>query len=76
MSTQPRHDNTSLNNQPERDASKLAASEATDILGKNQSTQSAIPTDTNNTSTQEKAPVDRHGDTWGGGIPGHNSEFK
>ncbi|CAF1163172.1 unnamed protein product [Rotaria sordida] len=80
MSTQQHNADSSLNNLPERNASKLTSSGAsfgsTDVTGSGTGKGGSIPTYTNETSTQEKAPIDKHGDTWGGGIPGHNQEFK
>lgn len=67
MSAQTNSGDSSLNNQPERDASKLTSA------GLSNPNQPPVPTDD---QPKGKAPVDKKGDTWGGGIPGHNSEFK
>jgi len=68
MSTQQHHNDSSLNNQPERDANKLANAGITN---------SSTDTITNEKDTEKKsAPLDKQGDTWTGGIPFVNKQVK
>ena len=59
---------SSLNNLPERHAAQ-----PTTKLGSN---DTATSPNTQNNSIEEKVPIDKHGDTWGGGIPHENKQFK
>jgi len=79
MSTQQHPNDSSLNNQPERDARKLISGisgGSTGIIGSDQGKERSIIADTDKDNAQEKTPINKHGDTWGGGISGHNTEFK
>jgi hypothetical protein len=68
MSTQQYHIDSSLNNEPERDANKLSNAGIT-----NTSTCTV-----NNEEDTEKsnAPIDKQGDTWAGGISFVNKQVK
>jgi hypothetical protein len=80
MSAQQHNADSSLNNLPERNASKLTSSGAplgsTDVIGSNQRKEESIPTETKEANTQKKAPIDKHGDTFGGGISFVNKQVK
>jgi hypothetical protein len=68
MSTQQHHNDSSLNNQPERDANKLANANITN---------SSTGTITNEKDTEKKStPLDKQGDTWTGGITFVNKQVK
>ena len=77
MSAQQHKIDSSLNNLPENNASKSTTSGSssglTGVIGNTKANQGSIPTDTSNTND---APLDKHGDSWGGGIPGHNNQCK
>jgi hypothetical protein len=69
MSTKQHHNDSSLTNEPERDANKLAnARISSGSTGAEGSIESY--TEKNN------APIDKQGDTLGGGISFQNKEFK
>jgi hypothetical protein len=80
MSTQQHNVDSSLNNLPERNATKPANSEtlgsSTGAVASVQGKGGSIPAGTEDTSAQYNTPIDKHGDTWGGGIPGHNNQFR
>ena len=80
MAAQQHKTDSSLNNLPERNDNKLTSGGAsmgsTNVTGSGHDKEGSIPTDTGKANTQAKAPIDKHGDTWGGGIPGHNHQFK
>ncbi|CAF4886531.1 unnamed protein product [Rotaria sp. Silwood1] len=71
MSTQQQRNTDSLlNNLPERNASKSATNGAaggsTNAIGSEKRKEDSIPIGNNDTSAQHNAPIDKHGDTWGG----------
>ena len=66
-----KEDHSSLNNQPERDFEKLS-SNPTGILPNDKSSEPSIPKETEKTNV----PLDKHGDTWGGGISFENKQVK
>lgn len=69
MSSTPQQKaDSSLNNLPEKHVAQPATK-----LG---STNASASPNTDNNDIQEKAPIDKHGDTWGGGIPHENKQFK
>ncbi len=78
MSTQERKGDSSLNNLPETNAAKSATSGnlggSSGVGGKSQ--EGSILTDTDNINTQPNAPIDKHGDTWGGGVSYVNKQCK
>jgi len=79
MSTHQRNIDSSLNNLPERDAWNLisgSSSGSTGIIIHGHGKEGSIPMDMDNTNEQKQAPIDKHGDTWGGGISGHSKQFK
>jgi hypothetical protein len=77
MSTQQHKGDSSLNNLPESNAAKSStAGTATSVTDSGKSTEASTSLGTDNTSAKEKAPIDKHGDTWGGGISHQNKEFK
>ena len=80
MSTQQHKTDSSLNNLPERNANKSTSTGAsmgsTDVISGGPGKEDSIPTGIGKNTTQEQAPLDKHGDTWGGGIPAHNNQFK
>ncbi len=71
MSTQQRYHDSSLNNEPECDARELANARIT--TGYEKSTGESIPND-----IEEKmdAPIDKQGDTLGGGISFVNKQVR
>ena len=69
MSSPTQKADSSLNNLPERNNN---ASSGTVGTGKN--TDASTSFDTIKNDTQEKAPIDKHGDSWGGGIPHVNKQ--
>jgi hypothetical protein len=80
MSTNQHKADSSLNNLPETNAAKIVSSgtsgSSADVIGSGKGKEGSIPTGTDNTNEQHDAPNNKHGDSWGGGIPGHNSQFK
>ncbi len=68
MSIQRHYNDTSLNNEPERDARQLAYAGISSI-GQNE---------TNEIEDTEKndAPINKQGDTFGGGISFHNRQVQ
>ncbi|UJR07413.1 hypothetical protein I4U23_011699 [Adineta vaga] len=69
----PQHKaDSSLNNLPENNGTASGTIGTT--CGKHTDVSTSLnPT---NNDTQEKAPIDKHGDTWGGGIPHVNKQCK
>jgi hypothetical protein len=76
MSTSQHKADSSLNNLPEKNSSNSATSGIAGAIGSDKGKEGSIQTDSDKTDTQQKAPIDKHGDSWGGGIPGHNNQFK
>lgn len=63
-----KEDHSSLNNQPERDFPNNPSG----ILSNDKSAQPSIPKETEKTNV----PLDKHGDTWTGGISFENKQVK
>ena len=80
MSTQQHKADSSLNNLPESNAAKTTvvgtAGGSTDLIGSGKTTEASTSFNTDNTNAQPKAPLDKHGDTWGGGISHENKQCK
>ena len=76
MSTQQHNIDSSLNNLPEINARKSASIGSIGIIGNEKGKEELIPLGTDDTYVQYNAPIDKHGDTWGGGIPGYNHEYR
>jgi hypothetical protein len=80
MSKHQRKGYSSLNNLPESNAAKSATSEtvggSSGVIGTVKDQEKSIPTNTDNTDEQPTHPIDKHGDTWGGGISFQNKEFR
>jgi len=79
MSTQQHNIDSSLNNLPERNARLTSTGSSSDSIGDINSQidkKIPIPTDTWKNNAEEQGPIDKQGDTWGGGISGYNHEFR
>lgn len=83
MSTHERKTDTSLSNLPEHNASQTqitsSSIDSTNITSNNNQNQNKQPTISNDTqkmTNEEKSPIDKHGDTWGGGNTIQHHQFK
>ncbi|CAF0948756.1 unnamed protein product [Adineta ricciae] len=79
MSSPTQKADSSLNNLPEKNNNAPSgtigtAGGSTNLIGTGKSTDASTSLDTVNNDTQEKAPIDKHGDSWGGGIPHVNKQ--
>lgn len=77
MSAHEHKIDTSLGNLPERNARKETTNAPSiGLTDVNNIKQESIEKDTEKVSKQEESPIDKHGDTWGGGITAHHNQFK
>jgi len=79
MSTQEHYISSSLNNLPEHNARLMSSGTSAGSIGDMNSPidrEIPIPTDTWKNNAEEQGPIDKQGDTWGGGISGYNHEFR
>jgi len=80
MSTSQHNTDSSLNNLPERNATKLTSSGASagsiGAINSEIDKEKSIPTDTKKNNEEEQVPIDKHGDTWGGGNTTYHHEFR
>jgi len=67
---------SSLNNLPENNARKSSTNGLTDLIGNSQTKEGLIPIprDSSDMNSERNGPQDKHGDSWGGGISGHNNQ--
>jgi hypothetical protein len=67
---------SSLNNLPESNARKSSTNGLTDLIGNEQTKEGLIPipTDSSDMTSERNGPIDKHGDSWAGGISGHNNQ--
>jgi hypothetical protein len=67
MSSPSHKADSSLNNLPENNTAKTTSN----LFDTNQTNDKLIPTGNDKTNVEQNTPIDKHGDSWGGGIPGH-----
>jgi hypothetical protein len=67
---------SSLNNLPESNARKSSTNGLTDLIGNRETKEGLIPIpiDSFDTNSERNHPIDKHGDSWGGGISGYNNQ--
>lgn len=70
MSSPSHKSDSSLNNLPENNAVKTTSN----LIDTNKTKEKLIPTGNDKTNVEQNTPIDKHGDSWGGGIPGHNKQ--
>ncbi|CAF0744228.1 unnamed protein product [Adineta steineri] len=77
MSTPQHKADSSLNNLPENNNNLSGtAGGSTSLTGTGKTSDVSTSLGTENSDGKVQAPIDKHGDTWGGGVPHVNKEFK